>query len=385
MQIGIPKQKRTGETRVALTPGVVEKLVGAGVELAVEAGAGTASHADDEAYREAGATIVPSDGDEAPETIWGASDVVLTVNAPSEAQANQLKQGAVLIGLLDPLSNPAIVKQCAEKQVTMFALEFLPRISLAQAMDVLSSQANLGGYKAALLGADYAPKIFPMMTTAAGTIRPAKVFVIGAGVAGLQAIATARRLGAQVEAYDVRPATKEQVQSLGARFVELGDGEQDSETSGGYAKEQSEEEQKRQAEQMARHVIGADAVIATAAVFGKAPPMIVPQDVVDRMHPGSVIVDLAADPEHGRGNCEATKPGEVYQTDRDVTIVGTLELPTLLPVHASEMLANNMHAFLKAILAEGELSLNMEDEVQSGAAITHGGEIVNETVKASVQ
>jgi NAD(P) transhydrogenase subunit alpha len=380
MQIGVPKQSQAGETRVALTPSAVERLAGEQIAVAVETGAGKAAHASDDAYEQAGATLVPSEG-QARAGVWAESDVVLTVNPPSEAQIAAMQPGAVLIGLLDPVNQPALMQQCAERGVTAFAMEFLPRISRAQAMDVLSSQANIAGYKAMLLGADRAPKMMPMMITAAGTLAPAKVLVVGAGVAGLQAIATARRLGAVVEAYDVRPATKEQVQSLGARFIQLGNGDQNAETEGGYAKEQTEEEQARQREQMAKHVIAADVVVTTAAVFGKAPPMIIPQDVVDRMHPGSVIVDIAADPAHGRGNCEATRPGEVYATDRDVTIVGTLDLPTLLPVHASEVFANNMHAFLKPLIEEGELRLNMEDEVQQGAAIVHDGQIVNETVK----
>jgi NAD(P) transhydrogenase subunit alpha len=379
MQVGVPRQDSEGETRVALTPNVAKRLVDQGLTVAVESGAGASAHASDEQFREVGATIVSAPGDSTSE-VWSQSDVVLTIRPPAVEQVEAMQSGSVLFGLLDPKHNRQVIDRCAEKRVTTFSMEFLPRISRAQAMDVLSSQANLGGYKAALLGADHAPKIFPMMTTAAGTIRPAKVFVIGAGVAWLQAIATAGRLGALVEAYDVRAATKEQVQSLGARFIELG-GEQDAETAGGYAQEQSEEAQKRQAEQMAQHVIGADVVIATASVFGKAPPMIVPKDVVERMRPGSVVVDIAADPNAGRGNCEATRPGEVYSTDNGVTVVGTLNLPRLVPVHASEVLANNMQAFLKTLLSEGELSLNMEDEVQQASAITHEGQIVNENVK----
>jgi NAD(P) transhydrogenase subunit alpha len=381
MKIGIPKQQQPGETRVALTPGVAGKLISAGHSVVVQSTAGTHAHCSDQQYHDAGASTVSSD-EAAPAGIWSDCDVVLTVNPPSADQVGAMQQGAVLIGLLDPVGQAQLMQQCADQGVTAFSMEFLPRITRAQAMDVLSSQANLGGYKATLLGADAAPKIFPMMTTAAGTIRPAKALVVGAGVAGLQAIATARRLGALVEAYDVRPATKEQVQSLGARFIELGDGESDSETAGGYAKQQSEEEQKRQAEQMAKHVIGADVIITTAAVFGKAPPLIIPQDVVDRMHPGTVIVDMAADENAGRGNCEATRPGETYTTENGVTIIGTRELPTLLPIHASEVFANNMQAFLKAITGdEAALAINLDDEVQAGSAITHQGQIVNDTVK----
>jgi NAD(P) transhydrogenase subunit alpha len=267
------------------------------------------------------------------------------------------------------------MQTCAEKQITAIATEFIPRISRAQAMDTLSSQANLGGYKAVIMGAEHCPKVFPMMITAAGTLSPAKVFIIGAGVAGLQAIATARRLGAVVEAYDVRPATKEQVQSLGARFVELEMETTDAETSGGYAKEQTEEQQRKQTELMTKHIIGADVVVTTAAIFGKAPPMLISKDVVGQMHTGSVIVDLAASPEHGRGNCELTKPGEIFVTDNDVRIVGTLNLPSLLPTHASQAYANNMYNLLQELIVEGEIKIDLEDEIQKGAVVAHQGQI----------
>jgi NAD(P) transhydrogenase subunit alpha len=382
MQIGVVKQKREGETRVALTPTVVQRLTDQGLTVAVEAGAGTPAHASDQQYEQAGATVVSSEG-EAPSGVWADSDLVLTVNPPSEAEVGAMKRGSVLAGLLDPVRHPSVMQKCADGGVTALAMEFLPRISRAQSMDVLSSQANIAGYKATLLGADHAPKMLPMMITAAGTLAPAKVLVIGAGVAGLQAIATAGRLGAVVEAYDVRAATKEQVQSLGARFIELGTGE-GGETESGYAKEQSEEEQARQREQLAQYLIGADVIVTTASVFGKAPPRIVSQDVVERMHPGTVIVDIAADPQHGRGNCDATEPGAVHTTDNGVTVVGTLELPTHLPVHASEVLANNMHALIKTLVQDGELALNMEDQVHQEAAITNNGQIVNDLVKEAL-
>ncbi|MEX2387232.1 MAG: hypothetical protein WD534_05080, partial [Phycisphaeraceae bacterium] len=282
MKIAIPNQTDDNETRVALVPQVVKRLVDAGVSVVVEADAGRRAAALDADYRQAGATVVASDGD-APAGIWAEADAVLTVRPPSVAQVSVMKAGAMLAGVLAPLVHADLVRTLAERGVTSFAMEFVPRISRAQSMDVLSSQANIGGYKAVVMAAERAPKMFPMMITAAGTIAPARVFILGAGVAGLQAIATAKRLGAVVEAFDVRPATKEQVQSLGGRFVELPLQTADAETTGGYAKEQSDEQRKQQAELMAKHVTGADAVIATAAVFGKAPPMLIPADVVKQM------------------------------------------------------------------------------------------------------
>ena len=377
MKLAVPKQTENGETRVALTAQVVKKLVGMDVEVAVESGAGAAAHTVDQAYQDAGATIIPSEGD-APPPIWAEADMVTVINPPTEAQISQMKEGAVLIGMLAPFQNSELIRKLTEQKVTAISLEFIPRISRAQAMDVLSSQANIGGYKAVLLGADHCSKMFPMMITAAGTLAPAKVFIIGVGVAGLQAIATAKRLGAIVEAYDVRSATKEQVQSLGARFVELPLETADAETAGGYAKEQSEEQQRKQTELMTKHIVGADVVVTTAAIFGKAPPMLIPADMVGQMPSGGVIVDLAANPEHGRGNCELTKPGEVYQTDNGVTIVGTLNLPSLIPSHASQAYANNVFNLLKDLIVEGELKINLEDEVQDGGVITHAGELRKE-------
>lgn len=379
MKISVPNQNRDGETRVALVPQVVKRLAGNGNTVAVEAGAGVSSGITDDAFREAGATIIASQGD-ATADIWDG-DIVLTVRPPTAAQAQAMKENAILAGVLAPLANRDLVETLKARQITSFAMEFVPRISRAQSMDVLSSQANIGGYKAVIIAADHCPKLFPMMITAAGTLAPARVFIIGVGVAGLQAIATAKRLGAIVEAYDVRPATKEQVQSLGARFVELPMTSAEAETAGGYAKEQTDEDRKKQADLMAKHVTGADVVITTAAVFGKAPPMLIPGDVVKNMQPGSVLVDMAADPAAGRGNCELTKPGQTYTTEDNVTLVGTLNLPSLVPAHASQAYANNMQAFLKEIVdKEGNLSLNLDDEIQKGACITHTGEIRNELV-----
>ena len=291
---------------------------------------------------------------------------------------------SVVVGMLAPLKQVEAAKALAARNITAFSLEFIPRISRAQAMDVLSSQANIGGYEAVIRAAAACPKMFPMMITAAGTIAPSKVFVIGAGVAGLQAIATAKRLGAVVEAYDIRPAVKEQIQSLGARFVELPLTRADAQTEGGYAREQTDEDRQKQVELMTRHVIGADCVITTAAVFGKPPPLLIPDPVVQQMRPGSVLMDLAADPDAGRGNCEATRPGQQYTTPNGVLIDGTLNLPALKPVHASQAYANNMLAFLKELILDGQLKIDLEDQVQGGAAITHGGKVVNEMVEKAL-
>ena len=377
MKLVVPNQSEYGETRVALSPAVVKKLVGQGVDLFTESGAGFRSHFPDEAYREVGATVF--DGDEGNQHLRDA-DVVVTITSPSIEQAQSLKSGAVLIGMLAPLKAHDLVKSLAQGQVTAFSMEFIPRISRAQAMDVLSSQANIGGYKAVLLAADCGAKIYPMLMTASGTIAPSKVFVIGAGVAGLQAIATAKRLGAVVEAFDVRPVVKEQVQSLGARFVELELDASDAEAADGYAKHQSQQQQEKQAELMAKHVITADAVITTAAVFGKDPPLLIGHDVVQKMQSGSVIVDVAADRDAGRGNCEDTRPDQRLVTDNGVRIIGETNLPALVPVHASQSYANNLNSFLKEIMIDGELRIDLKDEIQKGAAITHGGDVTNEMV-----
>lgn len=391
MKLLVPSQTVFGDTRVALVPQAAARLIGdkkAPVQVFVERGAGRDAGHEDDAYEQAGAQIV---ADAQLDAAWADADVVVTIHPPTSNRAAQLKRGAVLIGMLAPLRHAELMRSLAERHVTSFSMEFVPRISRAQSMDVLSSQANLGGYKAVLIAADACRKMFPMLITAAGTLAPARVFVLGAGVAGLQAIATAKRLGAVVEAYDVRPAVKEQVQSLGARFVELNAGATDAETKGGYAKELTDEQRQRQVEQMARHVHAADAVITTAAVFGKAPPLLIPADTVRGMSRGSIIVDIAADPDAGRGNCELTQPGRRITTEQGVVIDGTLNLPALLPIHASQAYANNMLAFLKEIIAPAgndtpaaALKLDMEDEIQKGAAITHGGNITNDLVRAKL-
>ena len=386
MRIGVPNQTDAGETRAAIVPGVVKKLVAQGLEVVVESGLGLRAGATDAAYEAAGARVAAPGGPDAPAADVWSSDIVVTLRPPTARQLDAAKAGGILIGVLAPLANGDAIRRMAERNVTAVSMEYIPRISRAQAMDVLSSQANLAGYKAVILAATHCPKVFPMMITAAGTITPARVFVLGAGVAGLQAIATARRLGAVVEAFDVRAATREQVQSLGARFVELPVAAQDDKATGGYAKEQSEDERKRQAELMAKHVIGADAVIATAAVFGKAPPMLIGADVVGRMPPGGVIVDMAASPEHGRGNCELTRPGEVYTTPNGVTVVGTLNLPGLASVHASQVYAQNVAAYLGLLwdAKNKKLSLNFEDEVVRESVITHEGQVRHPRVREAL-
>lgn len=375
MRIGVANQHEAGETRAALVPGVVRKLVARKVAVAVEAGAGARCFASDDDYRQAGAEIIADAG-----RVWREADVMLGVRPPTVEQVALLREGAVYAGMLAPLKHREVVAAMAARKVTAFAMEFLPRISRAQSMDVLSSQASIGGYKAVLLAASLCPKMYPMMITAAGTISPAKVFVLGAGVAGLQAIATARRLGAVVEAFDVRAAVEEQVKSLGARFVKLDLKAQDAGATGGYAKEQSDDDRRRQAELMARHVTSADCVIATAAVFARTPPLLIPGDVVARMKPGSVIIDLAADGDAGRGNCELTRPDQRVTTPGGVTIEGPTNLPATVPADASLSFANNMLAFLGEILRDGELKLDWTDEIVKGAAITRDGAVVNEMV-----
>ncbi len=380
MKIAVPRQREAGETRVALVPAAVKRLVGDGIAVAIESGAGAAAHFSDGEYIGAGGKVM-TDGDAG---LWSGADLIVMIGPPTPQQIANIRRGAILIGTLAPLENGPVIKALAERGVTSFSLEFIPRISRAQAMDVLSSQTNIGGYKAALLAAEAAPKMFPMMMTAAGTIAPAKVFVLGAGVAGLQAIATAKRMGAVVEAYDVRPAVKEQVQSLGARFVELPLETKDAEAKGGYAKEMTDEQRRKQSELMAQHVIAADAVIATAAVFGKAPPLLIPKDVVAQMRSGAVIVDMAANPKAGRGNCELTKPNERITTANGVRILGDTNLPALVPVHASQAYANNILALLKDLLDGPNVRLNLSDEIQKGAVVTHDGKVVNEMVRGVV-
>jgi len=371
MKIAVAKEIEVGEHRVALIPDVVARLVKQGLEILVEAGAGEASFFTDEAYQAAGAKIISDTA-----ALWSEADILLKVGVPKEEEINYLSEGSTLISFLNPLGKPETAEQLAAKKVTTFSMELIPRTSRAQSMDALSSQAAVAGYKAVLLGAAATPKFFPMLTTAAGTLRPAKVFIIGAGVAGLQAIATARRLGAVVEAFDIRPAVKEEVQSLGAKFVEV-KLEEETVAAGGYAKEISEDSKKRSQELVAQHVKQADVVITTAQVPGRKAPLLVTEEMINQMHPGAVIVDLAA--EQG-GNCAFTEPGKDIQRN-GVMIIGPINLPSSMPVHASQMYAKNISTFLQHMLKDGQLQLNFEDDIISGTCITHAGEILNQRVK----
>ena len=366
MKVSVPKESAAGERRVALVPDAVGRLVSIGLELAIEEGAGEGAHHSDSAYEEAGATV--SQG------VGFSGDVVAKVGTPTPDEIGRLRPGAVLIGFLQPLTSAETTRALADAGVTAFAMEAVPRITRAQSMDALSSQATVAGYRAALIAAQELGRFFPMLTTAAGTVRPASVLVLGAGVAGLQAIATARRLGAVVQAFDVRAAVAEQIQSLGARFLELDLGLEDAEAAGGYARPLTDEEQQRQRELLADEIARMDAVIATAAVPGRRAPLLIIEDGVRRMKPGSVIVDLAA--ETG-GNCELTQPGETV-TRHEVTIVGPLNLPASMPDHASQLYAKNVQSLLELMVEDGELKLDFEDEVIAGACITRDGEIVHE-------
>jgi H+-translocating NAD(P) transhydrogenase subunit alpha len=380
MQIGVPKETADGERRVALVPEVVGKLTraadedataGGGVRILVQRGAGAGALIPDEAFAEAGAELV----DEAPFDC----DVVVKVAAPNAEEIGRLGSETTLIGFLGPLTNAEGVRALASAGVTSFAMEAIPRISRAQSMDALSSQANISGYRSALIGAQELGRFYPMLMTAAGTIRPATVLVLGAGVAGLQAIATARRLGAVVQGFDVRAAVKEQVESLGAKFLEFDLGG-DLEGAGGYAKELTPEQQARQQELMAEAIGKVDVVITTALVPGRRAPILVTEQAVKLMRPGSVIVDLAGE---AGGNCELSEPGESV-VKYDVKILAPLNVPSTMAEHASQLYARNIHALLGLMIDDsGQLSLDFEDEVVAGACITRGGEIVHEGAKAA--
>jgi NAD(P) transhydrogenase subunit alpha len=343
---------------VALVPETVSKLRGTGLEVRVERGAGAAAGFPDESYADAGAELV-----DAGSATQGA-EIVVRVGRPSVEEANALAPGTVLIGFLQPLTDPDGIARLRERGVVAFAMESIPRITRAQSMDALSSQATVGGYKAVLLAADRVPKLFPMLMTAAGTIAPVRALVIGAGVAGLQAIATARRLGAVVSAFDVRPAVKEQVESLGASFLDLG--VRTEETAGGYATELTPEQQAQQQAALEERIPDFDVVVTTAAVPGRPAPRLIPASAVEHMRPGSVIVDLAAE---SGGNCELTTPGEVVE-HAGVTIIGTTNLPSLMAYHASQLYSRNVAALLQHLAPEGELVLDWEDEITSGACVT---------------
>ncbi len=378
MIAGVPKESYAGERRVALIPANLAALQKLGVEVLIETGAGASAGFGDASYVEKGGKLAASR-----QEVFAAADLLLRVRGLSGAAAEDvvlLKKGQFLVGLLDPLVEPQAIARVAERGATAFALELVPRITRAQSMDVLSSMATLVGYKAVLLAADALPRIFPLMMTAGGTIKPARVFVIGAGVAGLQAIATARRLGALVEAYDVRPAVKEQVESLGAKFVELPLESGDAQDKGGYAKAMDEAFYQKQRETMARVVAGCDVVIATAAVPGKKAPVLVTAQMLATMRPGSVIVDVAA--EQG-GNCEVTRAGETL-THRGVSVIGPLNLASAVPNPASQMYGKNLSNFLALIVKNGTLSVNAEDEIVRETLVARGGEVVNTRVREAL-
>jgi NAD(P) transhydrogenase subunit alpha len=370
VKVAIPKESAADERRVALVPDTATKLIAASLEVSIESGAGAGAYFPDDAFERAGVKVVKS-----VEALLKDADAVLKVQAPAANEIALLKSGAVLISFLQPATQGDIVRALAKRGVTAFSLELLPRISRAQSMDALSSQASAAGYKAVLMAAGRLGKFFPMMMTAAGTVAPARVLVMGAGVAGLQAIATARRLGAVVSAYDVRPAVKEEVQSLGATFIELALESQVGE--GGYAKEQSPEFLQKQRELIGEHVAKSDIVITTAAVPGRRAPLLVTGDMVKGMRPGSVIVDLAADT---GGNVELTEAGKDVDV-AGVTIMGTRNVPATMPLATSQLFARNVANLLLHLVKDGAITLDFEDEITKGSCVTHGGEIVNERAK----
>ena len=377
MIVAIPKETFPGENRVALVPANTRALAKAGVEIAVESGAGVGALQQDEAYISQGAKV---EDDRA--WLLSRADTVLMVRGPgadsdfSQSDLDALRPGAALIAFLEPLAEPELMKSLAGRNLTLFAMDLIPRVTRAQQMDTLSSMATLAGYKAVLLAAQAVPRMFPLMMTAAGTLTSAKVFVIGAGVAGLQAIATARRLGAVVEAYDLRPTVKEQVESLGARFIELDRKADEAETSGGYAREQTDDFYRVQRELLSAHLAKSDVVITTAAVPGKRAPILISRDIFENLRPGSVVIDLAA--EKG-GNCSLTKPGEQTVVD-GVTIIGPINLPSQVPLHASQMYSKNITTFLRFLLKDGGLNVDTSDEIIRESLVAHGGRLVNPAV-----
>jgi NAD(P) transhydrogenase subunit alpha len=366
----VPAETRPGETRVAASPETIKRFTGSGLAVQVERGAGATAGLTDAHFEEAGATLV----DAADAAAWGAADVVLKVQPPTPDEVARLKRGAVLVSFVQAHANEDVVRALLAQGVTALAMELVPRITRAQSMDALSSQATVGGYKAVLLGASHLGKLCPLLMTAAGTVPPAKVVVFGAGVAGLMAIATARRLGCVVEATDVRMAAKEQVESLGGRFIDV-PGAEDMEDAGGYAKEQSEDFLRRQREEVAKRVAEADLVITTAQIPGRKAPVLVSDEMLHSMQPGAVIVDMAAE---SGGNCVATRAGEVVEHS-GVTVIGTTNLPGTVPRHASELYAKNILALLKPFISkEGEFALDFDDEVIDGCRLTHDGHVWHE-------
>ena len=381
MKIAVPKEILTDERRVALIPAAIGSLLKSGFEVMVESGAGIGADYSDTEYQQAGAALTSSLSE-----LYQNADVILKVRPPAyhdtlgRHEIDLFPEGAMLIGFLEPLRQPELAKKLAERRLSAFALETVPRISRAQAMDALSSQASAAGYKAVIIAAEALRKYFPMLTTAAGTVRPAKVLILGAGVAGLQAIATARRLGANVEAFDIRKAAKGEVESLGAKFIDVDLGES-GEATGGYAKELSEAAKKREHEVLLSHVAAADVVITTAAVPGKKAPILVTQDMVDQMKPGSVIVDMAV--EQG-GNVVDSQVGRQV-LENGITLIGPVNLPSQMAVHTSQLYARNITTLLNLLVKDGKPHIDFSDEIVQGACITHGGEIVHPRVKELLQ
>jgi H+-translocating NAD(P) transhydrogenase subunit alpha len=375
MRIGVPKETAPGERRVALVPESVKKLIQAGYDVSIEAGAGETAGYPDAAYRDAGAAVETDSA-----SLLGSADLVLKVGAPTADEVGSMRQGAIYLGSLMPLRNPEAARALAQRRITAFSTDAIPRTTRAQSMDTLSSMANIAGYKGVLLAATELNKYFPMLMTAAGMVPPAKVFVIGAAVAGLQAIATAKRLGANVVATDVRPEVKEQIESVGGKYVGIELGEAAS-AGGGYAKELSEADKARQREMLAAQVAQSDVVITTALIGGVFAPRLITADMVRSMRPGAVIVDLAAD---GGGNCELSRPGETARVS-GVTILAPLNLPATLPLHASLLFSRNLTAFVLAFTKDKAFQLDFNDDIQQGAVITHEGEVRHARTRDALQ
>ena len=375
MIIAIPKEVIPGENRVSIVPDMASKLAKKGFEIHVEKGAGFKAGFTDAQYEAAGAKMY-----ENVEELYNSVEIVLKVQRPVEKEVDLFKEGQLLITFMYSLHYPEVAQKCAEKKINVISMDAIPRTTLAQKMDALSSQANIAGYKSVIMAANQLRKIFPLMMTAAGTIQPARVVIMGAGVAGLQALGTARRLGAIVEVSDIRPAVKEEVQSLGGRFIEV-ESDEDMQDEGGYAKEASEEFLKKQKELIFKHITEADIVITTALVPGKKAPILVTEEMVKKMRPGSVVLDMAT--EFG-GNCEISEFGETV-VKHDVTIIGESNIPSLVATNSSEVYSKNLQALLEHISSEGKVELNLEDEIVAGSLITHNGEVVHERTKEALQ
>ena len=372
MKISVPKETIHGETRVAATPQSVKELIKAGYKVNIETCAGTSSFISDDDFKNAGANIVSSTNE-----LYKDSDIIIKVAAPTSDEIELMPKNSILVSFFQPTIELEKVKSISSKKITGLSMHLVPRTTLAQKMDALSSQANIAGYKAVLMGSSHISVYMPLLMTAAGTIRPAKVLILGAGVAGLQAIATAKRLGAQVEAFDVRPEVKEQVESLGAKFVEVSSDSDDGVGEGGYAKETSDEYKQKQQELIKEHISKADMVVTTALIPGRKAPILIGKDVVELMKPGSVIMDLAA--ENG-GNCEVTEKDKII-THNDVIVDGTSNIPATMPVHASELYAKNISALVLYMTKENNLNFDMDDEIISGSTFTHQGTITHEPTR----